>query len=44
MNLQEQSHAAAGISPPVCAHVVQEQVKPQPPHNSSAALLQYAPI
>lgn len=43
MNLQEQSQAAAA-SPPVPAQVVQEHVKPQCPHTSSAALLQYAPI
>ncbi len=43
MNLQEQSQAAEA-SPAVPAHVVQEQVKPQWPHSSSAALLQYAPI
>ena len=43
MNLQEQSQAAEA-SPAVPAHVVQEHVKPQWPHSSSAALLQYAPI
>ena len=43
MTLQEQSQAAAAL-PPVPAHVVQEHVKPQWPHSSSAALLQYAPI
>lgn len=43
INLQEQSQAALA-SPPPPEHVVQEQVKPQCPQTSSAALLQYAPI
>ncbi len=43
MNLHEQSQAIAA-SPAVPAHVVHEHVKPQLPHSSSAALLQYPPI